>query len=60
LPWKIDSLYISISYPRISKDWITTCARRAHSRPADIAHAWTAFDHAAHTERTRNGDGRKT
>src|SRR6266478_940469 len=59
-PWKSDSLNISIGYSRISKDYITTCARRAHSKLAKIAHARTAFDLAVHTERTRNGDRRKT
>jgi hypothetical protein len=60
VPWKSDSLDISIGYPRISKDCITTCARRAHSKPAKIAHACTAIDLAVHTARTRNGDRRKT
>ena len=59
-PWKSDSLNISIGYPRISKDYITTCARRAHSKLAKIAHACTAFDLAVHTARTCNGDRRKT
>ena len=63
LSWKDDSLHslhISISYPALSKDYITTCASGAHAKPAKIAHACTAFDFTVHTERTRNGDRRKT
>jgi hypothetical protein len=66
LSWKDDSLHslhISISYPALSKDYITTCASGAHAKPAKIAHACTAFDFTVHTERTertRNGDRHKT
>jgi hypothetical protein len=60
MSWKSNSFNISIGYPILSKGYITTCARRAHSELAKIAHACTAFDFAVHTERTRNGDRRKT
>src|SRR5258708_10448819 len=58
--WKINSFNISIDYPTLSKDYITTCASRAHAKLAKIAHACTAFDFTVHTERTRNSDRRKT
>ncbi|SRR6266567_273084 len=60
LSWKDDSLHISISYPTLSKDCITTCASGAHAKLAKIAHACTALDFTVHTERTRNGGRRKT
>jgi hypothetical protein len=60
VPWKSHSFNISIGYPILSKDYITTCASRAHFKLAKIAHACTAFDFTVHTERTRNGDRRKT